>query len=272
MGIQVTSVADIAGVGSFEALASRIANTEDDEFVVVVHADPNGVGLLVPLVTNARAHSTGADLEILNQIAGRERSDPTPAELQKLGIYNNDVSRLIALRERLHSKKIRAIEFRGCNLGRSPRSVRAFCSFFGAVRLGAPQLHSFFGDPAVLHGPGVVDSHEAGHRGDRTYSYTYPSGSGRCVCCFGVDLATQRPVNGHIVADNLDSFNRWIQTHLDRNGTLGNARQLPIHGLWKLPGADNPDPAAIPTPIFPIETTDGLSQYAINMTYQGFCS
>lgn len=43
MGIQVTSVADIAGVGSFEALASRIANTEDDEFVVVVHADPNGV-------------------------------------------------------------------------------------------------------------------------------------------------------------------------------------------------------------------------------------
>lgn len=132
---------------------------------------------MVPLVTNARAHSTGADLEILNQIAGRERSDPTPAELQKLGIYNNDVSRLIALRERLHSKKIRAIEFRGCNLGRSPRSVRAFCSFFGAVRLGAPQLHSFFGDPAVLHGPGVVDSHEAGHRGDRTYSYTYPSGS-----------------------------------------------------------------------------------------------
>ncbi|HSM60596.1 MAG TPA: hypothetical protein VK849_07345, partial [Longimicrobiales bacterium] len=182
------------------------------------------------------------------------------------------IQRLLELMETVQEKSIRAIEFRGCNLGRNRESVTQFRGFFGTTSFGAPDLHSFFGRNPVGTGAGIMRGHAGSHQGT-THTYTQTFGDKRCHCCIGVDTR-DKPVNGHIVADDSGTLDRWIQANFQANSTQGRGRQLAIHGLWKLPTVDlsDPDPTAglfdRPRPIFPLQSDgQGHNEYAQHIVY-----
>jgi len=174
--------------------------------------------------------------------------------------------------QRVREKNIRAIEFRGCNLGRNAVAVATFKNCLGAASFGAPKLHSFFGRNPTSTGANIMRTHSRSHTGT-TITYTQTFADKTCHCCIGVNAA-RKPQNGHVVADDDATINRWIQANFQNNITRGRDRQLPIHGLWEFPTVDlnNPDPLAglddTPRPIFPLAVDDrGRNEYARNIVY-----
>ncbi len=266
--IRVDTTVNIVGPPSFENLIRRVAADSAQDFVLVVHGDPNGDGLLLPLAngrTMAQARATGKNLKVLNDIAGK-KGVISPADRSNLSLDDGQINRLLALRDLLHKKKMRVIEFRGCNLGRSALSMQQFRAFFGAP-FGAPDLYSFFGEQPAKSGSSVMCSHASTHQGT-TYTYTSDYGGKKCLCCIGVDLITQKPVNGHLIADDDPTIDRWIQDKLSVTGTKGNAKSVPIHGLWLLRDENDPDPLSPPRPIFPL-AVDGKkrNEYSLHTQY-----
>ena len=270
--VRVDSTTDIIGHASFENLGKRIVLDKADEFVIVVHGHENGSGLFLPLANgNESVRTLHTNLKILNEIADSKGGKISESDKNKLALSETQIKRLLKLRSDLHAKKIKTVEFRGCNLGRNKSSVQQFRSFFGADTFGAPNLHSFFGQFPTKSGSSVMSSHAKSHQGT-TFTYTSDFAGKKCHCCVGVNTS-RKPVNGHIVADDDATLDRWIQANLSATASKGSDKKIPTHGLWIIPTIDltNPDIFAQPDPprpIFPLATdANGLNEYRLHMVY-----
>jgi hypothetical protein len=272
-GLAITSTTVPQGPVSFETLVGAIAASTETAFAIVVHGHEDGSGLFLPLANRGRnpvgARTTHDQLTRLDTIASRTPRTIDPRECEALQLRDAEIDRLVALMQRVRAKDIQTIEFRGCNLGRNRQSVAAFRRFFGARSFGAPNLHSFFGLNPVGTGADVTRNHTASHQGTtHTYERTFDGGK-RCLCCTGVD-GHAKPQNGHIVADDDATLDRWIQENFQAGASRGRARRLPVHGLWRLPDIDPNDPLQMPNPrpIFPL-AVDGQNQneYAQHVVY-----
>ena len=272
--IRVDSTSDIKGSLSFEHFIKTISKSPANEFVLVVHGHENGGGLYLSLVSgNNSVQTTRENLKILNDIADKKDGKISPIDKKKLALTDAHISRLLKLRGELHKKQIKMVEFRGCNLGRDLESVKQFRSFFGAGNFGAPKLHSFFGSQPTGSGRGLMTSHTISHKGT-TYTYTSDFNGKKCHCCFGLN-ARNKPKNGHVVADDESTIDRWIQANFSATATKGNAKKIAVHGLWFIPQVKivNIDPTDIvdpprPRPIFPLaKDAKGNNEYRMHMTY-----
>lgn len=258
--LAVTSTTTVPGPASFETLIRAVAASKADRFVIVVHGHEDGSGLFLPLANRNRnpvgERTTHDRLRRLRAIAARDPARIDPDDRQLLNLRDAEIERLIQHMQTLQAKNIQAIEFRGCNLGRDLRSVKQFRNFFGASSFGAPDLHSFFGLNPVGTGDRIMGNHTSSHKGT-THTYTQRFADKTCHCCIGVNKQ-RKPVNGHIVADDEATVDKWIQANLQVKATKGRDRRLPVHGLWEIPTVDldDPDPLAglrdKPRPIFPL--------------------
>lgn len=272
----VGSTSALHGAASFETLLGAVGASRADHFCIVVHGYEDGSGLYLHLANRNRhpvgERTTHDKLRRLNTIAGRTPVSIDAQDRQFLSLRDAEIQRLLALRTKVQDKHIRAIEFRGCNLGRNQNSVAQFRAFFGAGSFGAPNLHSFFGLNPVGTGANLMRTHSRSHQGT-TYTYSQTFGTKTCHCCIGVD-GHQKPRNGHVVADDTATVDLWIQANFQAGTTLGRDRRLAVHGLWELPRIDlnNPDPLAglnaRPRPIFPLgQDAQGHNEYQQHIVY-----
>lgn len=272
--LSVTSTKTPRGVVCFETLLEAIEAESTTSAVIVVHGHEDGSGLFLPLARRGQAavgaRTTHDKLQRLMTIAGRSPPRIDPGDRQTLELRDAEINRLIALMRKLRDKNMQAIEFRGCNLGRNANSVARFRSFFGAASFGAPNLHSFFGLNPTSTANGIMTAHSSTHQGT-TFTFTQSLSGRRCHCCIGVN-SERKPQNGHVVADDAGTLDRWIQSNFDAAGSRGRQRMLPTHGLWKFPEIDltNPDIFANtdPRPIFPLEVNSkGQNEYKLHVVY-----
>ncbi|MDH3497678.1 MAG: hypothetical protein OER21_13030 [Gemmatimonadota bacterium] len=246
------------GPASFETLLRAMTGAQTTSFVIVVHGHEDGSGLHLKLANRGRAavgeKTTHDKLRRLMTIAARSPASVSAEDRQQLGLRDAEIGRLIGLMQTLRGKNIRAIEFRGCNLGRNTNSVARFRAFFGTQSFGAPKLHSFFGLNPVGTGANLMRAHQRSHRGT-TFTYSQTFAGKTCHCCIGVN-DRRKPQNGHLVADDNTTVDAWIQANFDATATRGQERRLPIHGLWKFPDINLNDPDILgnldPRPIFPL--------------------
>ncbi len=260
-----------SGPASFETLLRGIAaETGEQEFVVVVHGHEDGTGLFLPLANRGKAkvgeNTTYDRLERLMVIAGRNPARIDQQDRDLLGLRDAEINRLLQVRRTILAKKIKVIEFRSCNLGRKSKSMAEFRKFFGAVRLGAPNLHSFYGDNPTGTGANLVN-HTRSHTGT-TFEHSFTIAGKTCICCIGVN-DQRKPVNGHVVANDSATLVSWIQQNLAANGTHTSGN-LPSHGLWLFPPPDPNDPLMHfpdPKPIFPLAGGMANTEYGRHIIY-----
>jgi hypothetical protein len=277
--LMVSQTKTLTGVASFETLLNgMLAETATTDFVIVVHGHETGNGLFLKLVSRAGApagsETTNEMLQILMDVSVRTPATATQDEKTKLQLVDAEITRLIGLMKSVRGKTLGTVEFRGCNLGRNASSVTRFRAFLGATTFGAPNLHSFFGKFPTGTGPNLMSNHAQSHNGE---TFVYPSSLGgkTCNCCIGVN-DKKKPHNGHIIADDADTLDLWIKANFDASNSLGQAKELPIHGLWEFRKADPNDPLGIdppPRPIFPLAiATDGANkgknEYALHVVYK----
>jgi hypothetical protein len=284
----VSNTRVLNGVRSFETLLKAIIAENDTDFVIVVHGHETGNGLFLKLATRAGApagsETTNQMLQILMDIEGR-RTDPKtkqplpspvdPNERTQLGgLTDAEINRLIDLMKQVRAKKLKLVEFRGCNLGRNLTSVARFRKFLGAQTFGAPKLHSFFGTFQMRASSGVMASHTTSHQGTTiTYPMTFASSTANC--CIGVN-SEKKPENGHLVAPDTTTLDAWIKANFDPAASSGTDPTLPIHGLWEFPPRPANDPNPVdpdPRPLFPLRVaTDGpnkgQNEYSRHVVYK----
>ena len=272
--MSVGSTSALSAPDSFETLVNAISGSSADQFVIVVHGHEDGSGLFLHLANRNNqpvgARTTHDKLHRLSTIAGRSPVRIDPEDRQLLALRDAEIERLLTLRQTLRDKNIKAIEFRGCNLGRDIRSVERFKDFFGAASFGAPNLHSFFGRNPTATGSGIMGSHASSHQGT-TFTYSQTFSGKTCHCCIGVN-AERKPRNGHVVAEDDGTLNAWIERNFQSGASRGQGSDLPIHGLWEIPqiDLDNPDIFANtdPRPIFPLQTNSrGDNEYQAHVIY-----
>ncbi len=278
-GIVVSSTQAVPGPATFETLVNAVTAANAEEIVLVTHGFPDGTGLFLPLANRGNApvgpKVKFTHLKTLAAIAKRTPPNPTEPERELLGLLEDDIKELIAAMKKVQAKKIKLIEFRGCNLGRNAESLKQFREFFGAAMMGAPNLHSFFGDFPAKAGASVMGNHTTSHSGT-THSFPETFGTKKCICCVGIN-AERKPENGHIVADDKATIDKWIEKMFSPSVKIGSDDTLPIHGLWlipPLPPIDVNDPNSIfvqpdpPRPFFPLEVDgQGKNEYKARTVY-----
>ncbi len=247
--LAIKTVTTLTGAESFETLLKAVKKSKETSFLVYAHGQSDGSGLFLRLALRRGAptgvSTTANMLDLLMRLDGRDKP-ASDRELGTLGINKVEAENLIGLRRDIRAKKIDTLEFRGCNLGRNLNSVQKFKEFFGAKTFGAPDLYSFFGVSPIQIGQKYIAEHRK-HRpgGDwHEYSYTFENPSGTLVNNVATD-ANLKPAQGYIVADSLETVQRWVKQYIDSNGTYATKEgSLPLHGLWDT-GKRKIDPKAI---------------------------
>ena len=265
----VGNVTTPRGAATLETLLNAINGAGSNEIVVVAHGYRNGSGLYLPLVSGAsteertsRGRTTKRNLSRLIRLSA-STDTISREELQRIGINRQAALRLIRLMQRVRTLQLNLLEFRGCNLGRDQDSLRTFASFFGVRRIGAPNLHSFFGTFDANAGAGPFSTHRQSHRGT---TYSYPFLNQNLYVCIGVNQE-DKPANGHVVARSQVHIQTWIRENI-KDITVPPGRNLPVHGLWQFPQLDLSDPTSIveeqnPKPIFPLAANSEYSRHII---------
>jgi hypothetical protein len=219
------------GPASFERLLALMAASPHKNFILIIHGYEDGAGLHLPLTGRTYARTVHPYLQRLMDL-DRPGEALTAADRRILGIGRRDLGRILDLMHQVRAKKIDCVEFRACNLGRNKLSLDRFRQFFGARVLGAPDLHSFFGNGPVVTGQRGLDTHHQGHRGGAwdTYKFPYAHSAPHLVCCFRVDRHN-KPSGGHVVADTPDTLDAWVKKYL--MSTAGRPTgDMALHGLW----------------------------------------
>jgi hypothetical protein len=220
------------GPATLERLLGLVAASPHRNFILIAHGHEDGAGLYLRLTDRSPTRAEHIYLQRLMDLEAGAAF--TAYDRQRLGLGERDLARLLGLMRQVRAKRIECIEFRACNLGRNPLSLDRFRQFFGARRLGAPDLHSFFGlGPAVV-GERMLATHEQGHRGGpwETYKFPYALAAPRLVCCFGLDRHN-KPRGGHIAADTAETLDAWIKQYVMATGSQP-AGEMALHGLWNV--------------------------------------
>lgn len=218
---------------TFESLLTRMAASPYANFVLIVHGYEDGSGLYLPLThRRGSAQAMATHLQRLMDLDAPSASFAADDQ-KRLGLDRQDVQRLLDLMHKIRDKRIGCIEFRACNLGRNLHSLGTFRRFFGARRLGAPDLWSFFGSGAALVGEKLLATHRQGHRGGDWVTYQFPyalQDPPNLVCCFMLDHKN-KPAGGHVAADSIETLDAWIKTYLMPTGSPPKGF-MAIQGLW----------------------------------------
>jgi hypothetical protein len=251
---------------SFEHLLELMLKSTFTSFILIIHGEPDGSGLFLPLFRNSSKKETFYyDLQKLMDVDANV-SAMSEADFGVMGFAPLDrhtraslkqhnrkdpreepVEKMLDLMHQVRSKNIDSIEFRSCNLGKNILSLQRFREFFGARLAGAPDLHTVFGRTDTRVGDKFLKIHMKNHPITQkspyweTYNFPWAHNSQgvvgerptlpRLVCCFGLNDEMKPESKGHIVADTAATFDAWIKQYVMPTGsTSGN--EMAMHCLW----------------------------------------
>jgi hypothetical protein len=251
---------------SFEHLLELVLQSTYTNFILIIHGQPDGSGLYLPLFAHSSKYSTfHYDLQKLMDVDA-DVSRMSEADFRVMGFAPLDahtktslkqnnrkdprqerVDRMLDLMHQVRSKKIDCIEFRSCNLGRNVLSLQRFREFFGARLAGAPDLHTVFGRTDTRVGDEFLKIHMKNHPITQkslsweTYNFPWAHNSQgvvgeprtlpRLVCCFGLNEEMKPESKGHIVADTAATFDAWIKQYVMPTGSQS-GNEMAMHCLW----------------------------------------
>ena len=167
---------------SFEHLLELVLQSTYTNFILIIHGQPDGSGLYLPLFAHSSKYSTfHYDLQKLMDVDA-DVSRMSEADFRVMGFAPLDahtktslkqnnrkdprqerVDRMLDLMHQVRNKKIDCIEFRSCNLGKNVLSLQRFRDFFGARLAGAPDLHTVFGRTDTRVGDKFLKIHMKNH-------------------------------------------------------------------------------------------------------------
>jgi hypothetical protein len=254
-GLKVDGVEIFEGTTlTFTDLLKEILKTKGTmELLLVVHGYVNGAGLLLPLANGAPGGTLHWHLEMLMKIDSSGQP-PTTQDLDKLQISKQAFTDLIDLMKKVQNMSFKAIEWRACDLGKTPPNLEMFRKFFGATRMGAPRMENIFGASPFEITPMNKVPEMKGFA-----SYSYPDKNNPTVIIFMKLDENNWPSEGKMFAASRTDLESWIKKHINPQGSIqGNSVQ--IHALWKDP--DSSHPLDNPTPILPIDP-----EYGPNIIY-----
>jgi hypothetical protein len=251
MSVSPTDVID-SGDLTFAGLLRIIISSKAKELALVVHGFYDGSGLLPPIDTGL-GPTKGAKLDILNQLESAHRK-PTDKEEDEFDSNDSAITELLDLMRQVRAMKLKTVEWRACNLGKSPAVLEQFRKFFGATLMGAPRLENNFGIAVVNIRP--FDKIPDRYNFDFT-KYYYPDKDKPKVEYY-LKLEKGLPVEGALFAEKKEDIESWIHTKINPKAAV--PENLPMHHLWVEP--DDSRPLDSPTPILPLE-----KDYSPNIIY-----
>jgi len=251
MSVSPTQVVD-SGDLTFAGLLRAVIKTKASELALVAHGYYDGSGILLP-INKGLGPTKGTKLGILNQLAASKRK-PTEKEEGEFESNDSEIDELLDLMMQVRAMKLKVVEWRSCDLGKSPATLKQFREFFGADKMGAPRLENNFG----VAGVNIRPFDQIPNRYDFGFTkYYYPDKKNTKVMYY-LKLENGLPVEGGLFAENNADMEKWIQTKVNPKAKV--PKDLPMHHLWKEPDKDHSLDA--PTPILPLE-----SDYAANIVY-----
>jgi len=251
---------------SFEHLLELVLQSTYTNFILIIHGQPDGSGLYLPLFAHSSKYSTfHYDLQKLMDVDA-DVSRMSEADFRVMGFAPLDahtktslkqnnrkdprqerVDKMLDLMHQVRAKKIDCIEFRSCNLGKNVLSLQRFREFFGARLAGAPDLHTVFGRTDTRVGDKFLKIHMKNHPitnqslSWETYNFPWAHNSQgvvgeprtlpRLVCCFGLNKDMKPESKGHIVADTAATFDAWIKQYVMPTGSQS-GNEMAMHCLW----------------------------------------
>ena len=126
---------------------------------------------------------------------------------------------------RLHGRRIQKIQFCSCNIGDRLETLQAMRRFFGAQRVGAPNVRSGFGLARIGVGRGSIRALLRDQPQARVYGETGQQ--------FAIRIITQADSSRARIfsaADNRAAIRAWISEHLMLGGRW-RRRAFPVHWL-----------------------------------------
>lgn len=174
--------------------------------------------------------------------------------------------KLITKGNQVRSTGFSRLEFRACNVGNSPNALQTLAKYFGAKKVLAPKVHTFFLSPLAPRqlGPHLLASsftdNPAGPFGGRTAERLkkFKSGAGETsfpfvlclhlVCsCWMLHFVlriweVERPNFQWVCASDSPIATQWFLNLRVMPGASFGGGSFPLAGLWTLPtkGATNP--------------------------------
>jgi hypothetical protein len=260
-GLEVTSVRRISPE-NFRTVLARLLDSAQQDFIIDAHGDPNG--LFMPLVGGQSMSAVqqslvilmrlqhardaiaraGNDLERWNTILRTYGMPPqratsvqdarasadvwTRAQIEGLQVTRAEADELLTKMIAVRAKELRRVEFRSCNMGRRPQTLREFLRFLGARHVGAPDVRSGFGFTGPSIGRRGVDA--VARRAD---GELFGLASGRFA--LRIDIQPGRvQFDTQCAADTEAAVREWVAEHIMLRSRHRRGR-LPIHVLETSP-------------------------------------
>jgi hypothetical protein len=256
----------------FATVLRLILASPDRDFVIDAHGTPQGLSMtlvgrgsvsavrqsLVILMQLRQAREAiaraGDDLDAWRRILRRFRIPPQHAStvdearerarlwdkalVDGLRVSSKQAEELLRLMAAVRAKDLRRIEFRSCNMGKEPESLREFRRFLGARHVGGPDLRNGFGyvNPSLSsRGVDVL-----GRRGAEIF--TTPHGR----LALRLDIKPGRVLfDAFCAADSEQAVRDWVAEHVMPKSSYRRGR-LPIHVLETTPRTFARDPGYEP--------------------------
>src|SRR5262249_44239795 len=193
---------------TFMDLLQEVIRAGDQDYVLVVHGFVRGEGLVLNLGPGG-AQCTGQHVQTLMDIESGKT--PTTANRGALSLNDRRVDELIGLMRRVRAMRLRFVEWRSCDLGKSPVILREFQQLFDGRRMGAPKMENIFGSSTI----NILPFARIPQRFDQQFvRYPYPDKWNPTVINFlRLDPDTRWPVEGALFAENRLAVEDWIQTY-----------------------------------------------------------
>jgi len=224
---------------TLELLLELMVKSTASNFVLIIHGHVDGSGLYMPIAPGQTKQSLEHwDLQKMMDVDAGQ-STMGAADISRMGFTTgvrgnfDHFQKIMKLMQQVRNKKIDTIEFRSCNLGKNIMSLGRFRQFFGARQVGAPDLHTLFGNPDTRVGDWFLQRHLELHKGGswETYKFPYALMEPRLVCCFEVNYLRKPEKGGHVIADAKDTFDAWVKQYIAPSGNVS-GNNMAMHGLW----------------------------------------
>ena len=221
---------------TLEHLLELVAASPHQRFILMAHGHEDGSGLYLKLTAGSPMQAEHRFIGRLIELA--EGQQFNNYDKTHLGLNQAGLDRLLGLIRKVWAKKIDCIEFRACNLGRNTLGLDRFRRLFGARLLGAPDLHTFFGQGPAVTDPKLFDTHQKGHVGGVEWqTYEFPRWlrprdvKPELVCCFRLN-SHKKPDGGHIATDSPARLEAWVKKYVMPNGKPPAKGDMALHGIW----------------------------------------
>ncbi len=249
--LTVDSMTVPSGAASLKTLLQAMLASASRSFAVVSHGETRG--FFWPLVPGGSISSLAPALDRLMQIADGAGTR-APGQIQDrdrtyLQLNDARIGELLQLMRRIRARRIDQLEFRSCIIGRELAVARSIRQFFGARRLGAPQLFNQFGEGSFT----IAATPAARHRSSSWRVYRYDVHPGVVHACVKPQAASTPGLvkidELAVYADSLRTAGLWVREYLAPNASYRSGGGIPLHMMFGRPPvggdplfADTPEP------------------------------